>query len=69
MTPKELGLKLIDAISVSVNELPAKIECLNSLGYTTDVSTTFKKEASSFLGEEVVEAEYTLLIYKEQPND
>ncbi|WP_057777754.1 hypothetical protein [Paucilactobacillus vaccinostercus] len=69
MTPKELGLKLIDAISVSANELPAKIECLNSLGYRTDVSTTFKKEYIQFVDEEFVEAEYTLLIYKEKPND
>lgn len=69
MEPKELGLKLIDAISVSVNELPAKIECLNSLGYRVDVSTTFKKEYIQFVVREVVEAEYTLLIYKEQPND
>lgn len=69
MEPKELGLKLIDAINVSANELPNKINCLDSLGYRTDVSTTFKKEVSSFLGEEVVEAEYTLLIYKEQPNE
>lgn len=68
MEPKDLGLKLIDAINVSANELPDKINCLNSLGYRTDISTTFKKEAISFLGEEVVEAEYTLLIYKEQPN-
>lgn len=69
MTPKELGLKLIDAISVSAIELPNRIECLNSLGYRTDVSTIFKKEVTSLFGEEVVEAEYTLLIYKEQPND
>ncbi|RRG07780.1 MAG: hypothetical protein DUD32_12635 [Lactobacillus sp.] len=69
MKSKNLGLKLIDAISVSVNELPAKINCLNSLGYRTDVSTTFKKEVSSFLGQDVIEAEYTLLIYKEQSNE
>lgn len=69
MEPKELGLKLIDAINVSANELPDNINCLNSLGYKTDVSTAFKKEVISFLGEEVVEAEYTLLIYKEQPNE
>lgn len=69
MEPKDLGLKLIDAINVSANELQDKINCLNSLGYRTDISTTFKKEAISFLGEEVVEAEYTLLIYKEHPNE
>jgi hypothetical protein len=69
MEPKELGLKLIDAISVSVNELSNKVNCLNSLGYKVDISTIFKKEVSSFLGQDVIEAEYTLLIYKEQPNE
>lgn len=69
MEANELGLKLIDVINVSANELPNKINCLNSLGYRTDVLTTFKKEAISFLGEEVVEAEYTLLIYKERPDE
>lgn len=69
MEPKELGLKLIDAISVDVDELPNKVNCLNSLGYKVDISTIFKKEVSSFLGQDVIEAEYTLLIYKEQSNE
>lgn len=69
MEPQNLGFKLVDAISVDEYGLISKVKCLNSLGYKVDISTIFKKVGTSFLGQEVIEPEYTLLIYKEQPNE
>lgn len=68
MEAKEVGLKLIDIQDAYSNNLNRKINLYRKLGYYVDISTTFEEVEDIFDGKNVHEV-YTLLIYKEQPNE
>ena len=68
MEAHEVGLKLVDTLTTDTNDLGKKIGALKLLGYYVDVSTTFV-ELEGVFDIKYVHESYTLLIYKEQPNE